>query len=182
MTACRHAVRVLPGPPRSRVLPEISRRCTKGPELAGICATRTCLEPPCLTKPKNVSRVISTLRACSLVSSLLLNGTTMSQQSSLTQSAHSVRQVLTAYSGRRECRDRLDQAVPQLARFHGRTVQAAAGCTTSCRARSIHSAISASTNDITLTTDKSVRSSSAGGPVRRRPHDLRASTYPSRDD
>src|SRR2546425_3336413 len=32
-------VRVLPGPPRSRVLPEISRRCTKGPELAGICAT-----------------------------------------------------------------------------------------------------------------------------------------------
>src|SRR5262249_44244443 len=36
--------------------------------------------------------------ACSLVSSLLLSGATMSQQSSLTQSAHSVRQVLTAYS------------------------------------------------------------------------------------
>ena len=35
--------------------------------------------------------------ACSLVSSLLLSGPTMSQQSSLTQSAHSVRQVLTAY-------------------------------------------------------------------------------------
>src|SRR5262249_14675660 len=35
--------------------------------------------------------------ACSLVSSLLLSGATMSQQSSLTQSAHSVRQVLTAY-------------------------------------------------------------------------------------
>src|SRR5262249_49318573 len=34
---------------------------------------------------------------CSLVSSLLLNGATMSQESSLTQSAHSVRQVLTAY-------------------------------------------------------------------------------------
>src|SRR5262249_42008138 len=33
----------------------------------------------------------------SLVSSLLLSGATMSQQSSLTQSAHSVRQVLTAY-------------------------------------------------------------------------------------
>jgi hypothetical protein len=29
---------------------------------------------------------------------LLLSGATMSQQSSLTQSAHSVRQVLTAYS------------------------------------------------------------------------------------
>jgi hypothetical protein len=38
------------------------------------------------------------VRACSLVSSLLLNGATMSQQSSLTQSAHSVRQVLTAYT------------------------------------------------------------------------------------
>jgi hypothetical protein len=40
------------------------------------------------------------VRACSLVSSLLLNGATMSQESSLiiTQSAHSVRQVLTAYS------------------------------------------------------------------------------------
>src|SRR5262249_16177207 len=37
--------------------------------------------------------------ACSLVSSLLLSGATMSQQSSLTQSAHSVRQVLTAYTG-----------------------------------------------------------------------------------
>src|SRR5262245_13733534 len=37
------------------------------------------------------------VRACSLVSSLLLNGATMSQESSLTQSAHSVRQVLTAY-------------------------------------------------------------------------------------
>src|SRR6266480_3639912 len=36
--------------------------------------------------------------ACSLVSSLLLSGATMSQQSSLTQSAHSVRQVLTAYT------------------------------------------------------------------------------------
>src|SRR5262249_17908078 len=36
--------------------------------------------------------------ACSLVSSLLLSGATMSQQSSLTQSAHSVRQVLTAYN------------------------------------------------------------------------------------
>src|SRR6516162_9428202 len=36
--------------------------------------------------------------ACSLVSSLLLRGATMSQQSSLTQSAHSVRQVLTAYT------------------------------------------------------------------------------------
>src|SRR5262249_503121 len=36
--------------------------------------------------------------ACSLVSSLLLSGATMSQQSSLTQSAHSVRPVLTAYS------------------------------------------------------------------------------------
>src|SRR2546430_13714697 len=36
--------------------------------------------------------------ACSLVSSLLLSGATMSQQPSLTQSAHSVRQVLTAYS------------------------------------------------------------------------------------
>src|SRR6516162_529410 len=35
--------------------------------------------------------------ACSLVSSLLLSGATMSQQPSLTQSAHSVRQVLTAY-------------------------------------------------------------------------------------
>src|SRR5262245_42644103 len=39
--------------------------------------------------------------ACSLVSSLLLSGATMSQQSSLTQSAHSVRQVLTAYSSLR---------------------------------------------------------------------------------
>ena len=39
------------------------------------------------------------VRACSLVSSLLLNGATMSQESSLTQSAHSVRQVLTAYTG-----------------------------------------------------------------------------------
>src|SRR5438309_4148250 len=38
------------------------------------------------------------VRACSLVSSLLLNGATMSQESSLTQSAHSVRQVLTAYN------------------------------------------------------------------------------------
>src|SRR6516165_5758414 len=38
--------------------------------------------------------------ACSLVSSLLLSGATMSQQSSLTQSAHSVRQVLTAYTNR----------------------------------------------------------------------------------
>src|SRR5258707_15737834 len=37
------------------------------------------------------------VRACSLVSSLLLNGATMSQESSLTQSVHSVRQVLTAY-------------------------------------------------------------------------------------
>src|SRR3989440_11169030 len=36
--------------------------------------------------------------ACSLVSSLLLSGATMSQQPSLTQSAHSVRQVLTAYT------------------------------------------------------------------------------------
>src|SRR5262249_2158691 len=36
------------------------------------------------------------VRACSLASSLLLNGATMSQKSSLTQSAHSVRQVLTA--------------------------------------------------------------------------------------
>src|SRR5262245_35697815 len=36
--------------------------------------------------------------ACSLVSSLLLSGATMSQQSSLTQSAHSVRQVLTDYT------------------------------------------------------------------------------------
>src|SRR5215831_10755841 len=35
--------------------------------------------------------------ACLLVSSLLLSEATMSQQSSLTQSAHSVRQVLTAY-------------------------------------------------------------------------------------
>jgi hypothetical protein len=35
--------------------------------------------------------------ACSLVSSLLLSGATMSQQSSLTQSARSVRQALTAY-------------------------------------------------------------------------------------
>ena len=33
-----------------------------------------------------------------VVSSLLLSGATMSQQSSLTQSAHSVRQVLTAYT------------------------------------------------------------------------------------
>src|SRR6516162_7350083 len=39
--------------------------------------------------------------ACSLVSSLLLSGATMSQQSSLTQSAHSVRQVLTAYTAAR---------------------------------------------------------------------------------
>jgi hypothetical protein len=38
------------------------------------------------------------VRACSLVSSLLLNGATMSQESSLTQLAHSVRQVLTAYN------------------------------------------------------------------------------------
>jgi hypothetical protein len=30
---------LLPGPPRSRMLPEISSRCTKGPELAGIRAT-----------------------------------------------------------------------------------------------------------------------------------------------
>src|SRR5262249_32899121 len=37
------------------------------------------------------------VRACSLVSSLLLNGATMSRESSLTQSAHFVRQVLTAY-------------------------------------------------------------------------------------
>src|SRR5262245_19593021 len=36
--------------------------------------------------------------ACSLVSSLLLSGPTLSQQSALTPSAHSVRQVLTAYS------------------------------------------------------------------------------------
>src|SRR5262249_23905378 len=40
----------------------------------------------------------SPVRAYSLVSSLLLNGATMSQQSSLTQSAHSVRQLLTAYN------------------------------------------------------------------------------------
>src|SRR6266446_2853370 len=40
----------------------------------------------------------SAIRACSLVSSLLLNRATMSQESSLTQSAHSVRQVLTAYT------------------------------------------------------------------------------------
>src|SRR5215467_2292306 len=39
----------------------------------------------------------SPVRAYSLVSSLLLNGATMSQQSSLTQSAHSVRQLLTTY-------------------------------------------------------------------------------------
>src|SRR2546430_13744609 len=32
-------VRILSGPPRSRLLPEISSRCTKGPELTGICAT-----------------------------------------------------------------------------------------------------------------------------------------------
>jgi hypothetical protein len=43
-------------------------------------------------------RLFSAVRyACSLVSSLLLNGATMSQESSLTQSAHSVRQALTAY-------------------------------------------------------------------------------------
>jgi hypothetical protein len=36
--------------------------------------------------------------ACLLVSSLLLGGATMSQRSSLTQSAHFVRQALTAYS------------------------------------------------------------------------------------
>src|SRR5215467_11379268 len=42
--------------------------------------------------------------ACSLVSSLLLSGATMSQQSSLSQSAHSVRQVLTAYSTREPVR------------------------------------------------------------------------------
>src|SRR5260370_29400509 len=36
--------------------------------------------------------------ACSLVSSLLLSGATMSQQHSLTQSAHSVSLVLTAYT------------------------------------------------------------------------------------
>ena len=41
--------------------------------------------------------------ACSLVSSLLLNGATMSQESSLMQSAHSVRQVLTAYSVGMSC-------------------------------------------------------------------------------
>jgi len=43
--------------------------------------------------------VLGRVCACSLVSSLLLSGATMSQQSSLTQSAHSVRQVLTAYMG-----------------------------------------------------------------------------------
>jgi hypothetical protein len=37
------------------------------------------------------------VRACSLVSSLLLNWATTSQESSLTQSAHSIQQVLTAY-------------------------------------------------------------------------------------
>src|SRR5205807_8525187 len=44
--------------------------------------------------------------ACSLVSSLLLSGATMSQQPSLTQSAHSVRQVLTAYNRHRRNLDR----------------------------------------------------------------------------
>ncbi len=41
----------------------------------------------------------SPVGACSLVSSLLLVRATMSQDSSLTQSGHSVRQALTAYSG-----------------------------------------------------------------------------------
>src|SRR6516225_7946529 len=52
--------------------------------------------------------------ACSLVSSLLLSGATMSQQSSLTQSAHSVRQVLTAYSGGSRSHRRCWTARPDL--------------------------------------------------------------------
>jgi len=47
-----------------------------------------------------VSEVGHLGRARQALSSLLLNGATMSQQSSLTQSAHSVRQVLTAYTAR----------------------------------------------------------------------------------
>src|SRR5262249_60014525 len=49
---------------------------------------------------------------CSLVSSLLLSGATMSQQSSLTQSAHSVRPVLTAYTPCRGLR------LPRLKKYH----------------------------------------------------------------
>src|SRR5262245_5342712 len=73
--------------------------------------------------------------ACSLVSSLLLSGATMSQQSSLTQSAHSVRQVLTAYttsqavasvlpsssrlgSGLPACRIRYSTGLPPAQRTH----------------------------------------------------------------
>src|SRR5258708_19480432 len=44
------------------------------------------------------------VRACSLVSSLLLNGATMSQESSLTQSPHSFPQVLTAYTPQRRAK------------------------------------------------------------------------------
>ena len=52
-----------------------------------------------LTSSEVASRAVSpVVCACSLVSSLLLSGATMSQQPSLTQSAHSVRQVLTAYN------------------------------------------------------------------------------------
>src|SRR5215467_6059122 len=56
--------------------------------------------------------------ACSLVSSLLLSGATMSQQSSLTKSAHSVRQVLTAYS---------EDSPLRRHQFNGRRQRGAAG-------------------------------------------------------
>src|SRR5262249_22947946 len=63
----------------------------------GRCRSLTWFKPDPRSATCNVS---DTSVADSLVSSLLLSGATMSQQSSLMQSAHSVRQVLTAYSWR----------------------------------------------------------------------------------
>src|SRR5262249_55877977 len=64
--------------------------------------------------------------ACSLVSSLLLSGATMSQQSSLTQSAHSVRQVLTDYTLHKENRaEALRQSLPRLSPEHREVIDLA---------------------------------------------------------
>src|SRR5262249_23182914 len=63
--------------------------------------------------------------ACSLVSSLLLSGATMSQQSSLTQSAHSVRPVLTAYSPQKMDHDNPQEGGENMARFK---IATRAGC------------------------------------------------------
>ena len=73
-------------------------------------------------------RVESEQTACSFVSSLLLNGATTSQKSSLTQSAHSVPQVLKAYtSAKRKCfQARAGAAVPISCADGFRTVRTSA--------------------------------------------------------